>query len=515
MARPLVARRCLQLRAATLRRGLRRGVVASLAMGALALPVAAQIDFAPARHYAAASRPSGGTALDYDLDGDLDLVVACRGDDELAFLENLGDATFAPPLVLPLASDSNPEGVTSGDFDHDGDVDLAVVLYGAEELQIVAANGDGTFTPGATFALGFEPSRVVASDLDGNGWLDLAINQRGDGDVAVLLSEAAGGFADAAFYDIGDETRDVAAGDLTGDGIPDLAVSSRDDRIVRVLENLGDGTFQALIDLSYGSQLEPHGIGLADFDRDGWLDLYSVSRGSVFEAPQVFLRWNGGNPWIGPINGAFKGVDTTGCCHGDFDLDGIVDMATCNALSNDVTVMRNAAIGIFNRGIEFPVGTNPECEDMLAADLDGDGDLDLVTFNEGGDDVSLLENNTRLCQEDLGFGGPGDARLTICGEPFATGNVADLVVTDAAPNRPAWIAASLTFAPTPFKGGQLVPIGLELFLPFATDATGSIVLDDLEGGGGPIDVYVQALILDPAQQKGVALTNALKLVVLP
>lgn len=487
----------------------------SWAIGAFALSAVGQIDFAAARHYAAASRPSGGTALDYDLDGDLDLVIACRGDDELAFLENRGDATFAPPVVLPLASDSNPEGVTSGDFDHDGDVDLAVVLYGAEELQIVAANGDGTFTPGATFELGFEPSRIVASDLDGNGWLDLAINQRGDGDVAVLLSDAAGGFVDAEFYDIGDETRDVTAGDVTGDGIPDLAVSSRDDRIIRVLENLGDGTFQTLIDLSYGSQLEPHGLGMADFDRDGWLDLYSVSRGSVFEAPQVVLRWNGGNPWIGPINGAFAGVDTTGCCHGDFDLDGIVDMATCNAGSNDVTVMRNAGIGIFNRGIEFPVGANPECEDMVAADLDGDGDLDLVTFNEASDDVSLLENNARLCQEDLGFAGPGAARLTICGEPFATGNVADLVVEGAAANRPAWIAASLTFAPTPFKGGQLVPIGLELFLPFATDAAGSIVLDDLEGGGGPIDVYVQALILDPAQPKGVALSNAVKLVVLP
>ncbi len=481
----------------------------------LAATASAQIDFAPAVHYPALSRPSGGAALDYDEDGFLDVIVSGRGDDELAFLRNLGDGTFAPPLLLALASDSNPEGVTIGDFDHDGDVDLAVVLFGAEELQLVLANGDGTFTPGATFPLGFEPSMVVAIDFDGNGWLDLAINERGAGDVAVLLSDGAGGFLAADFYAIGTETRDVTAGDVTGDGIPDLAATSRDDHLVRVYENRGDGTFQFLIDLGYGTQLKPHGLGMADMDRDGFLDFYSVSRGSVFEAPQVYLRYNGGNPWIGPINGAFKGVDTTGCCSGDFDLDGIIDMATCNAGSNDVSVMRNAGIGIFNRGIEYPVGSNPECPEMLAVDLDGDGDVELITFNEGSDDISVLENNVRVCQQDLGYGGPGHAHLTICGEPFASGNFADLLVTGAAANRPAWIAASLTFAPTPFKGGFLVPVGLELFLPFATDASGSLLLDDLEGGGGPVDIYVQALILDAAQPKGVALSNAVKLVVLP
>ncbi len=45
-----------------------------------------------------------------------------------------GQIDFAPPTTLALANDSNPAGVASGDFDQDGDVDLAAVLYGAEQL---------------------------------------------------------------------------------------------------------------------------------------------------------------------------------------------------------------------------------------------------------------------------------------------------------------------------------------------------------------------------------------------
>ena len=484
-------------------------------VGFVGFDASAQIDFAPSVEYPAGSRPAGGASLDYDLDGHPDLVVSCRDDDTLAFLKNHGDGTFAAPAPIALANGSNPEGIATGDFDHDGDVDLVVVLFGGEELQLVLANGDGTFTPGASFALGSEPNMAVAADFDGDGWLDVAVNLRADGEVAVLMNDQAGGFEPADQYPVGDETRDVTAGDVTADGLPDLLVSSRDDRLVRVYESLGDGDFQFLIDLDYGSQLEPIGIGMADMDRDGHLDLYSVSRGSVFEAPNVYLRYNGGNPWIGPINGAFGGVGPAGVCHGDFDLDGIIDIATCNADSNDVSVMRNAGIGIFNRGIEFPVGDSPDCPDMVAADLDHDGDVDLVTFNEGSDDVSVLENGVRVCQEDLGFGGPGSARLTICGEPFATGNTTDLTVTGAAPSSPAWLIASLTFAPTPFKGGFLCPIGLEILLPIPTDANGEITILGIEGGGGPVDAYVQWLILDPSQPKNIALTNCVKLEVLP
>ena len=488
---------------------------ACLAAIGLVGPALAQITFAPAAHFPAGRSPAGGASLDFDADGHTDVVVACRGDDALAFLRNLGPGAFAAPVVLALASNSNPEGVATGDFDRDGDLDLAVTLYGASQMQLVLGDGRGNFVAGATFAVGNEPSMIVATDFNGDGWLDVAINERGAGDVAVLLSNAAAGFAPAAFYPVGGETRDVVAGDVTGDGIPDLAVSSRDDRRIRVFVNLGNGVFQILRDISYGSQLRPHGLGMADMDRDGWLDIYSVSRGSVFAAPQVVLRFNGGNPWIGPINGAFAGVEPTGVCHGDFDLDGVIDIATCNSGSNDVSIMRNAGMGIFNRGVEIPVGTDPDCPTMLAVDLDHDTDIDLVTFNAASNDISVLLNATRVCQENLGFGGPGLARLSICGQPLATGRTADLRITGAAPNAPGWIAASLSFGQLPIFGGVLVPIGLELVLPFSTNASGEALLPQLRGGGGPAAVAVQVVLLDATQPQGFALSNAVRMRLLP
>lgn len=498
----------------------RSSVLLPALLAGVAAPAPAQIDFLPAVEYPAGSKPAGGALLDVDLDGHPDLIVSCRGDDVLAFLRNHGDGTFEAPLALALANNANPEGIATGDFDHDGDVDLAVALFGAHALQLVLANGDGTFTPGATFPLGVEPSMVVADDFDGDGWLDVAVNERLDGDVAVLINDEAGDFGPATFLAVGDETRDVVSGDVTFDGLPDLLVSARDDRRVRVFENQGGGAFAQLIDLSYGSQLEPHGIGLADLDGDGKVDLYSVSRGSVFEAPQVFLRFNGGNPWVGPINGAFAGVGTVGVVHGDFDLDGFVDVATGNADSNDVSIMRNAGGGFFNRGIEFPIGgDHPDCPAMVAADLDGDDDLDVVTFNEGSDDVSVLRNAVRVKQEDLGFGGPGSALLVMKGEPFATGKHEDLTISGASPDVPAFLLASLSFNATPFKGGTLVPVPFDVIVPMflaaGGDGSGGGELPGIPGGGGPLDAYLQAAIVDPAQPKGFAFTNAVKLEILP
>ncbi len=119
------------------------------------------------------------------------------------------------------------------------------------------------------------------------------------------------------------------------------------------------------------------------------------------------------------------------------------------------------------------------------------------------------------CQADLGFGGPGASALSLCGEPLATGGTADLVLTGAPPSTTAFLVAGLDGTPTPFAGGQLVPLPALKVLAFPTDATGSLTVPAIGGGGGPVAFYLQAVVADGGQPFGFGLSNALQVQLLP
>jgi outer membrane protein assembly factor BamB len=120
-----------------------------------------------------------------------------------------------------------------------------------------------------------------------------------------------------------------------------------------------------------------------------------------------------------------------------------------------------------------------------------------------------------VCQPDLGFGGPGHATLSLCGDALATGGTADLLLSEATPNSTAWLVVSASFTPSTFKGGTLVPVPIQLAVPFATSATGQAALPDITGGGGPLDLYVQFVIEDRGQPLGFSLSNAVRVELLP
>jgi len=129
--------------------------------------------------------------------------------------------------------------------------------------------------------------------------------------------------------------------------------------------------------------------------------------------------------------------------------------------------------------------------------------------------ISVVPGMGQTCQADLGFGGPGNAVLSLCGDALATGKTADLLLSGAAPSSMAWLVAGLSSNPQPFKAGTLVPVPFLLAVPLPTDSAGTLSIDDMQGGGGPLDVYVQCVVQDPLQPLGFALSNALLVKFLP
>jgi len=97
----------------------------------------------------------------------------------------------APPAGVPEPSVGRyPTSVTAGDFNGDGNLDLAVINLGSYNVSVLLGNGDGTFRAAANYDVGFFPHSVTSGDFNGDGKPDLAVANQGSNNVSVLLATA-------------------------------------------------------------------------------------------------------------------------------------------------------------------------------------------------------------------------------------------------------------------------------------------------------------------------------------
>ena len=97
----------------------------------------------------------------------LDLAVANDGDNTVSVLLGNGDGTFQPQVTYAVGQ--CPDAIVAGDFTGDGRLDLAVANALDDTVSVLLGNGDGTFQPQVTYAVGADPDAIVAGDFNGDG----------------------------------------------------------------------------------------------------------------------------------------------------------------------------------------------------------------------------------------------------------------------------------------------------------------------------------------------------------
>ena len=186
---------------------------------------------------------------------------------------------FTPVLSAPVGA--HPEGLTVGDFNEDGHLDIATANSDSDDVSVLLGNGNGTFRSGYSFGVGKSPMFLTTGDLNLDGTLDLAVAETGADRVVVLFGKGNGFFEEPVPYPSGKGPTFLALGDVDGDEDPDMVVvnSGRFGHYPpfswSVLLNKGQGDFVVTQHVEEQDRrgLFPTGASLADLDDDGLSDL--------------------------------------------------------------------------------------------------------------------------------------------------------------------------------------------------------------------------------------------------
>jgi Bacterial Ig-like domain (group 3)/FG-GAP-like repeat len=349
--------------------------------------------------------PSGGAAqytatADVNGDGKQD-VFASNLNGVISVLLGNGNGSFKPPkTIVSLPKGSYP--ILTADFNRDGRPDLAILEPASARILIYLGKGDGSFESPKSFAAGSSPRYMAVGDVNGDHNPDLIVSASTttSAGFSILLGQGNGNFHAPAMITAknGAASGVLAVGDVNNDGHLDVVTTNQGGQSEVFLGN-GNGTFREQNSFDDGTLVDGGGesqLLLADLYGKGKLDLVVASFG--FEDQPTTLVWlqgNGDGTFSNPKT-RVAGFDPSYVEAADMNGDGKVDLVVGNAFSNSVTVMLNRGSGNFTSTLNnYTTGYllndlfTPTPGLLSIADLNGDGKPDLVLASATGVNVLL------------------------------------------------------------------------------------------------------------------------------
>jgi hypothetical protein len=392
---------------------------------------AAALKFAPPTTFPVGLGPVSIATGDFNGDSDPDLAVANISAATVSVLLGAAGGDFGAQTTFIVGA--KPWSLATDDFNGDGDPDLVTANANSDNVSVLLGGAGGGFGTPTKFpvAAGSAPSFVATGDFNGDGDPDLAVTSMADDsdDVSVLLGGAGGSFGPRTSLPVGAPQNSFGIGDFNGDGDPDLAVANRSNPQISVLLGGAGASFGAPTEY-YNVPAIPTSVAVGDFNGDTDPDLAVAT---YFSLVSVLLGGPGGSfgaQTANQVPGGAAAVDL-----GDFNGDADPDLAVANNSSNAVSVLLGGAGGSFGAADSTPVSGENGAGDAAVGDFnaDADADPDLAVANYTGIVSVLLNSRVSLDPGSLTFpptvAGGGSERQTVV---LTNDRAADLSVSNVA-----------------------------------------------------------------------------------
>ena len=410
----------------------------------------------------------------------------------------LGDVSYAPAVsasvreqisttpggAFTLTRTINLGGATLrslavGDFNHDGYSDIVATDFngnfvGAPTVNVLLNNGDGTFRSPATYLDSANASQVAIADIDLDGNPDLVVTTANG--VVWLKGNPDGSFQNATSIFSSTDLGMVRIADLNSDGYPDVIVAHIATPSIEVRLGNGDGTFQTAVPATSSIATTIADFAVGDFNRDGIPDLAITT--NSYNSVNI-LAGVGDGTFLAPV---VYSANAGSLAVADVNHDGYLDIITGESAPN---VLLGKGDGTFQSPRYFPLDPLPGTtfHAITIIDIDGDGNADvlagtyahnLVIFFGNGDGTFRAPVDTYLFANDfLALGDFNrDGRIDLA-STNSDGSPISIYSDVLSP------LLTLTASPNPAAVGQNVI--LTVHSNFA-DATGTISFVDTSTG---------------------------------
>ncbi|MEL6106198.1 MAG: LamG-like jellyroll fold domain-containing protein [Planctomycetota bacterium] len=331
------------------------------------------------------ANPSTVISGDLDSDGDLD-VIGATNDGRVLWYANDGDGGFSTGVQLFNTAGYDFSSIATGDLNGDGDLDFVVTNNtpdGTEDGIFIFSNqtvesGVTTFSVSSMEDKFFDAYDVAVADIDGDSRLDIVVSFQ-SGEVGLYEQNSPGVFTASLAAAIS-TARGIDVGDIDGDGSLDIAVAGSAGVFWLENDSASDPTFTVRTALATSSIQD---VAIANLDGDADLEIAYLRDQSL----STELGWLDGDGSAIPnftqnAISSFGSFSTFGnLLAADVDANGGVDLVVSVTSSDELRVFENDGTGGFSVAAQTHSPDGPEWVD--AADLDGDGDLDFITAQSG------------------------------------------------------------------------------------------------------------------------------------
>jgi len=327
----------------------------------------------------------GFAVADFDRDGNQDVIVAVyqSNNDNLKLIRGNPDGTMRDPVLVEAFGNNMPTNVIAADFNGDGWPDAAASIFSpGNSMRVFINNGQGGFLPSVVYPAGGNPGSLAAADLNGDGNQDVVVvnSAQTDNTISVYFGLGNGTFAFQGQFSTLLRPSDVAIADFDRDGDADVLITHGGTPAVMLFVNDGHGNLASVVINLGVAQSTPHA---ADLDGDGWLDV-ALTTGT---ASVLRNDHNGGFTLQTGTTVASGGVGVA-----DFDHDGDVDMVASDFGRSLAAVLLNDGTGQFTAGPVVPAGY--QTGRCTGADFGKDALPEIVTANSRAGTISFVTNTT-------------------------------------------------------------------------------------------------------------------------